>query len=112
MERNKLLQEHEELVNVLLEKTKYIYSEDFYNLDEFEKQKYIKDKMATEGHLSTLSNLLWCKVPQLGGLSDLFALSLIGSMFGNSPWGNSSSNFDLMKKELENAKVEEVKDVE
>ncbi len=86
MDKQKLLQEHKDLVESLIEKTKYIYSEEFYALDEFEKQKFVKDKMATEGHLSSLSALLWSKVPQIGGFADFLSLGLIGSMFGGNNW--------------------------
>ena len=83
MEREKLLKEYEATLESLLEKTKFVYSEEFYALDEIEKQKYTKDKLATEGHLGTLSNILWGKTQfSMGGMSDLFALGLIGSMFG------------------------------
>jgi len=91
------MNEHKELVQTLLEKTKFIYSKEFYTLDETEKQKYIKDKMATEGHLSTLSNLLWCKQPQANGLGDFFALSLISSMFGNGFSSSMSPSVESMK---------------
>ena len=87
MEREKLLQEYETTLDSLIEKTRFVYSEEFYELDEFEKQKYTKDKMATEGHLNTLSTLLWAKVPQLNSVTDLFALGILGSMFGNN-WSN------------------------
>ena len=92
MDKQKLLQEHKDLVESLIEKTRYIYSEDFYALDEFEKQKFVKDKMATEGHLSSLSALLWVKVPQLNSVTDLFTLGILGSMFGGG--FGSSSNYN------------------
>lgn len=38
-------------MKVLIEKTKFVYSEEFYKLDEFDKQKYNKDKMTTEDTL-------------------------------------------------------------
>ncbi len=105
MEREKLLQEYETTLNSLIEKTRFVYSEEFYKLDEFEKQKYTKDKMATEGHLNTLSTLLWAKVPQLSSVTDLFALGILGSMFGNN-WSNPSM---LNAPKLEGEKLEEVK---
>lgn len=93
MDRIKLEKEHKELVDSLIEKTRFVYSEDFYLLDEFEKQKFTRDKMATEAHLSSLSSLLWCKAPQINGVPDMLALGLIGSMFGGggSFFNNSSS---------------------
>lgn len=90
MDKEKLLKEHRELVESLIEKTKYIYSEKFYELDEFEKQKFIKDKMATEGHLNSLSSLLWNKTYQVGAMTDLMMYGLLGSMFGGG-WGSSST---------------------
>jgi len=89
MEREKLLKEYEATLESLIEKTKFVYSEEFYTLDEIEKQKYTKDKLATEGHLGTLCNILWGKNQfSMGGMSDLFALGIIGSMFGGG-WGNT-----------------------
>lgn len=113
MEREKLIKEYEATLESLVEKTKFVYSEAFYALDEFEKQKYTKDKMATEGHLGTLCNLLWGKTQQIGNVTDLFALGIISSMFGNG-WGYPSSptanGKDVLKTELENADFEETKD--
>lgn len=102
MERETLLKEHKELVNTLLEKTQFIYSEEFYALTETEKQKYIKDKMATEGHLSTLSNLLWSETPQFNGLGDFFALGLISSMFGNGFSSSMPPSIESMKAKTDN----------
>lgn len=83
MERERLLQEYEATLDSLVEKTKFVYSKDFYALDEFDKQKYQKDKVATEGHLSTLCNLLWGEKFQMaGGFADLFPLVLMSTMFG------------------------------
>ncbi len=102
MEREKLLQEHKVTLESLVEKTKFCYSEEFYKLDEFEKQKYQKDKMATEGHLSTLCNILWgAKIQLNGGLADMFALSLLGSMFNGGGFGNPSPSADFLKQKLE-----------
>lgn len=82
MERDKLIKEYKVMLESLVEKTKFCYSEEFYKLDEFEKQKYQRDKMTTEGHLGTLCSLLWGdKVQFSGGLSDIFALSIISSIF-------------------------------
>lgn len=91
MEKEKLLKEYRVTIESLVEKTRFCYSEEFYKLNEFEKQKYQKDKMATEAHLGTLCNVLWGdNLPALsGGLSELFALSLITSMFN----GGSGSSF-------------------
>ena len=102
MEREKLLEEYKVTLESLVSKTKFIYSEEFYKLDEFEKQKYTKDKMATEGHLSTLCNLLWGEKFQIGnnGLFDLFGLGIIGSMFGGG-WGSPSTGTDYQKKALD-----------
>lgn len=93
MERERLLEEYKVTLDSLVEKTRFVYSEEFYNLDEFEKQKYQKDKMATEGHLSSLCNLLWGKTPQIGGIGDALMLGFLSSMFsGNMGVGSSSSN--------------------
>lgn len=59
MKREDLLKEYEATLESLVLKNKYIYSEDFYKLDELERQKYNKDKMTTEAHLSSLCDLLW-----------------------------------------------------
>lgn len=110
MNREKLLAEHKATLESLVEKNKFVYSDEFYKLDEFDKQKYQKDKMATEAHLSTLCNLLWGdKVQFGGGLADMFALGLIGSMFGGG-WGSPTTpSTDFLKKALEDgAQVTEV----
>lgn len=104
MEKEKMMQEYEVTLNSLVEKTKFIYSAEFYALDEFEKQKYNKDKMATEAHLGTLCNVLWGeKIPQFGGgLSDIFALSLISSMFNyGGGFGSPNVCIDALKKQLD-----------
>lgn len=103
MEREKLLEEYKVTLDSLVEKTKFVYSEEFYKLDEFDKQKYNKDKMTTEAHLGTLCNILWgSKIPSMGGLGDMFALGLLGSMFNyGSGFGSSSSSVDYLKKQLE-----------
>ena len=101
MEREKLLEEYKVTLESLVSKTKFIYSEDFYKLDEFEKQKYNKDKMTTEAHLSTLCELLWGKKMQFdNGLGSMFALGLLGSMFGGG-WGSPSIGTDYLKKALD-----------
>jgi CTP-dependent riboflavin kinase len=112
MEREKLLEEYKVTLESLVEKTKFCYSEEFYKLDEFEKQKYQKDKMATEGHLATLCNLLCgAKIQLNSGLADMFALSIIGSMFNGGGFGSMPSSADYLKealKEDENKEKEEV----
>lgn len=102
MEREKLLEEYKVTLESLVEKTKFCYSEEFYKLDDFERQKYQKDKMATEGHLSTLCNLLWgAKIQLNSGLVDMFALSIIGSMFNGGGFGSSTPSMDYLKKTIE-----------
>lgn len=102
MEREKLLEEYKVTLDSLVEKTKFVYSEEFYELDEFDKQKYQKDKMATEGHLSTLCNLIWgAKIQLNSGLADMFALSIIGSMFNGGGFGSSTPSMDCLKKTIE-----------
>lgn len=111
MEREKLLEEYKVVLDSLVEKSKFVYSEEFYKLDEFDKQKQQRDKMATEAHLSTLCNLLWGDKAQLsGGLADMFALGLVGSMFGGG-WGSpTTQSTDFLKKALEDGA--QVTDVE
>jgi len=103
MEREKLLEEYKVTLASLVAKTQFVYSDEFYKLDEFEKQKYQKDKVTTEAHLSTLCELLWGNKVQFdNGLGNLFALGILGSMFGyNSGFGSSTSNVDYLKKTLE-----------
>ncbi len=105
MKKEKLLQECKATLESLIEKTKFTYSEKFFQLDDFEKQKYQKDKMATETHLSTLCNILWGEKTStgMGGVYNLFALGLIGGMFGGL---NPSSNTNCFNKELEKVKKE------
>lgn len=110
MEREKLLEEYKVTLESLVSKTEFIYSEEFYKLDEFEKQKYNKDKMTTEAHLSTLCELLWGKKVQFdNGLSSLFGLSILSSMFNYGGFGASSSA-DYLKAKLDEKGFEEVKD--
>ena len=79
-----------------------MYSEDFYKLDEFEKQKYNKDKMTTEAHLSTLCELLWGKKIHFdNGLGSMFALGILSSMFGGGGFGSPSPSIDYLKETLE-----------
>lgn len=94
MEREKLLEEYKVTLDSLVEKTKFCYSEEFYKLDEFDKKKYQNDKMATEGHLSTLCNLLWGAKFQMNGLSDMMGLTLLNYMLG-SGFGFPSSTQNL-----------------
>lgn len=102
MEREKLLDEYKVTLESLVSKTEFIYSEEFYKLDEFEKQKYNKDKMTTEAHLSTLCELLWGKKVQFdNGLGNMFALGLISSMFNVGGFGSSTPSMDYLKKTLE-----------
>lgn len=110
MEREKLLEEYKVTLESLVEKTKFCYSEEFYKLDEFEKQKYNKDKMTTEAHLSTLCELLWGKKMQFdNGLGNMFALGILSSMFGSGMGFGSSSGTDYLKKQLEEKDFEDVK---
>ena len=100
MEKWKLVHEYKNVKECLVEKTQFIYSEDFYKLDEYEKQKYMKDKMTTEAHLSTLCELLWGKRTQLdNGLGSMFALGILSSMFGGG-FGSSSTSMDYLKETL------------
>lgn len=111
MEREKFLNEHKATLESLIEKVRFVYSQEYYNLDEFEKQKYNKDKMATEAHLGTLSNILWGKTPQINGMSDMFLLGLMGAMFngcsgfGSTPTTSSgvlNDNADITPVNVEN----------
>ena len=111
MEREKLLEEYKVTLESLVEKTKFVYSEEFYKLDEFDKQKYQKDKMATEGHLSTLCNILWgAKIQLNSGLADMFAFSMLGSMFNGGGFGSPSPSIDYLKKTLDEKDFETVED--
>ena len=108
MEREKLLEEYKVTLESLVEKNRFVYSEEFYKLDEFDKQKYQKDKMTTEAHLSTLCELLWGnKVHFDNGLGNLFALGIIGSMFNGGGFGSSFQSVDYINKTLaEDAKAD------
>lgn len=111
MEREKLLEEYKVTLESLVSKTEFIYSEEFYKLDEFEKQKYNKDKMTTEAHLSTLCELLWGKKIQFdNGLGSMFALGILGSMFGGA-WGSPSTSVDYLKKALDEDEKENKEEV-
>ena len=103
MKRENLIEEYNATLGSLIEKTKFIYSEEFYELDEFEKKKYQKDKIATEAHLGTLCNLLWGEKFQLenNGLFDLFGLGFICSMFNGGGFGSSTPSMDYLKKTIE-----------
>lgn len=108
MEREKLLAEYKVTLESLVEKNRFVYSEEFYNLDEFDKQKYQKDKMATEGHLGTLCNILWGNKVQFdNGLGNLFGLSILSSMFNYGGFGSSSSSIDALAKQVEEDKKNE-----
>lgn len=108
MEREKLIEEYKVTLESLVEKNRFVYSEEFYKLDEFDKQKYQKDKMTTEAHLSTLCELLWGnKVQFESGLSNLFALGILGSMFNSGGFGSVSPSVDYINKTLaEDAKAD------
>lgn len=109
MKKEKLLEEYKVTLESLVSKTEFIYSEEFYKLDEFEKQKYNKDKMTTEAHLSTLCELLWGKKMQFdNGLGSMFALGILSSMFGGG-WGSQSTGMDYLKKTLDEKDFETIK---
>ena len=107
MEREKLLEEYKVTLESLTEKNKFVYSDEYYKLDEFDKQKYQKDKMATEAHLSSLCDLLFgSKVQFDNSLGSLFGLAILSSMF-NYGGGFGSSSTDYLKKELDKAPIAE-----
>lgn len=107
MEKEKLLEEYNVTLDGLVEKTKFVYSESFHKLDDSEKQKYQKDKMATEAHLSTLCELLWGNRLQMGGVfSDLFTLGIISSMLNGGGLGTMPKLPKLEETDCENIKVE------
>lgn len=83
MDKEKFQLEHKAVLESLVEKTKFIYSEEFYALDEVDRKKYINDKMATEGHLNSLSSLLWAKTHQINSVPDIFPFLLLTQMFNN-----------------------------
>lgn len=103
MEREKLFDEYKVTLESLVEKTKFIYSNEFYKLDEFDKKKYQNDKMTTEAHLGTLCNLLWGEksYSNNNGLFDLFGLGIIGSMFCGGCFGSSTPSTDYLKETLD-----------
>ncbi len=104
MRKEELLKEYEATLNSFVEKTKFVYSQEFYALDEFDKQKYNKDKMTTEAHLSTLCELLWGEKMQFdNGFGNMFALGILSSMFGGG-WGSPSTGTDYLKKALDDEK--------
>lgn len=113
MKRENLIEEYNVTLESLIEKTKFIYSEEFYELDEFEKKKYQNDKMTTEAHLGTLCNLLWGDKFQLGsnGLSDLFGLGFICSMFNGGGFGSPIPSIDFLKKTTKEDKNKEKEQV-
>lgn len=88
MDKEKLLQEHKAVIESLIEKLKFIHSEDFDKLDENEKQKIMTNKMANEGYLNSLSSMLWAQTHQANNAPDIFPLLLFMLMFNNM--GNSS----------------------
>lgn len=100
MERERLLEEYKVTLGCFVEKTKFVYSEAFYALDEFERQKYTKDKMATEAHLSTLCELLWSNTIKLdNGLGGLFGLTLLNFMFNGGSTFPPLPKFEEIEKE-------------
>ena len=108
MEREKLLEEYNVTLESLVEKVKFCYSEEFYKLDDFDKQKYQKDKMATEAHLSTLCEILWGKKFQFdNSLSSFWGMALLSSMFSGSSLGSSLPSADFLKKPLDGEEKEE-----
>lgn len=112
MEKEKLIKEYEATLESLVEKTKFCYSEEFYKLDEFDKQKYQKDKMATEGHLSTLCNILWgAKIQLNSGLADMFAFSMLGSILNGGGFGSPLPSADFLKQKHEEDKNDEKEQV-
>lgn len=109
MEREKLLDEYKVTLESLVEKTKFVYSDEFYKLDEFEKQKYNKDKTTTEAHLSTLCELLWGNKVQFdNGLGGFWGMVLLSSMFNyGGGFGSSSPSTDFLKKTIDEDKNKE-----
>lgn len=102
MDKEKLMAEYSATLESLIEKTKFVYSEEYYSLDEFDKQKYQKNKMAAEAHLSTLCELIWGKKMLFdNGLSNMFALGLLSSVFSGAGWGSSIPNMDYLNKTIE-----------
>jgi hypothetical protein len=111
-EKEKLVEEYKVTLESLVEKTKFVYSEEFYKLDEVEKQKYTKDKMTTEAHLSTLCELLWGKNVQFdNSIGNMFALGIISSMLGSGGWGGSSPSVDYLKNTLNDDEKEKQDEV-
>lgn len=107
MERERLLEEYKVTLDCFVEKTKFVYSEAFYALDEFERQKYTKDKLATEAHLSTLCELLWGNTIKLdNGLGGLFGLTLLNSMFNSGGFGSMPPLPKFELQDTKNAKSE------
>lgn len=110
MEREKLLEEYKITLDSLVEKTKFVYSVDFFKLDEIDKQKYTRDKMTTEAHLNTLCELLWGKKIQCdNGLNNLFGLSMLSYMFNYTSPNIQNTNYlkdtlreEDFKEEIEN----------
>lgn len=113
MKKEKLIKEYEATLESLIEKTKFVYSDEFYKLDEFDKKKYQNDKMTTEAHLGTLCNLLWSEKFQFGnnGLFDLFGLGIIGSMFNGGGFGSPLPSADFLKQKPEEDENKEEKQV-
>ena len=83
MKKETLIEEYKTTLNSFIEKIKFIYSEEFYKLDYFEQQRYVKDKFATECHLNSLSELLWQKDNTTNPFNNFFTIGLLSSIFGN-----------------------------
>lgn len=59
MGREKLIKEQGELLNNLIEQIRFIYSEEFCELNSSEQQRYLSNRAMTEAHLCTVTNLLY-----------------------------------------------------
>lgn len=84
MERWQLQHEKNNLLESLIEKTNFVYSEKFYSLSELDRQKFLEEKIAEEAHLNSLCNLLWNKEPTKIGLQNIMFMSMLGSSFANN----------------------------
>lgn len=97
MDKEKLLQEHKNALESLLEKTAFVYSEAFYSLDEFEKQKHINAKKTAEIHVSSLCNLLWCNQMPQCDITSLLMMNLMSNAFGGFQ-GNNLRNMEVLSE--------------
>ena len=112
MERKKLEQEQKQMIESLNEKNDFVYSPEFYELDEEKRKQYIKAKMANESLVNSLTALLYDEhTASIGGLSEIFMLYLMTSMFGsNNGFATPTPSFDYLKetmKEETNAQIAE-----